>query len=165
MKLIRHSSIIRIAAILMLASTAALATSNYDYGSDEYVAIPNGISPDRKFAITAHGEGELGYDNFHLYLFDAVTGRKIGPLEEIVDTLDTGADAFGAKWSKDSSEVTIIYRVDRHAPLKSMTYRLAKRRAFPVTKKPVDVKDDALIEGWRNSKSPNKTFGTPKRHE
>jgi hypothetical protein len=152
---------------LLVVSTTAFATFNYDYGSDEYVTISNGISPNRKLAITAHGGGYLGYDGFHLYLFDAVTGKKIGPLLEIVENLDTGAGAFGAKWSGDTSEVTVVYRVDRHAPLKSIAYRLVKGRAIPLTKKPIDVRDNALIKFWgehcSDSKPPEKTFGTPKR--
>lgn len=75
----------------------------------------------------------MGYDNFYIYLFDALSGKRIGPLEEIVDPLDTGAGSYGAKWSQDSSEVTIVYRVDRHAPLKAMTYQLANGRAIPST--------------------------------
>jgi hypothetical protein len=157
------------AAMLALSSSAAFATSNYDYGADEYVTINNGVSPDRKFAITAHGEGEMGYDHFHLYLFDATTSKRIGPLEEIVDTLDTGAGAFAAKWATDSSEVAIIYRISRHAPQKVMAYRLRNRRAIPVTKEPIDVKpwdyDAPLVKFWRESKSPNKTFGTPKAQQ
>jgi hypothetical protein len=169
MKLTYSGIRIFVSATLLLVSTAALATFNYDYGADEYVAISNGISPGRKLAITTHGEGEMGYEEFHVYLFDALTGKKIGPLEEIVETLDTGAGAFGAKWARDSSEVTIIYRVDRHAPLKSMTYRLAKGRAIALAKTPVDVRDVALIKFWgqycSDSKPPEKTFGTPKRRE
>src|SRR5436190_7878587 len=114
---------------LLLSASLALATSNYEYGPDEYVTVANGISPDGKYAITAHGGGELGYDNFHLYLTDAISGKNIGPLEEIVEPLDTGAGAFSAKWSCDSKQVTIIYRVDRHAPLKSVRYKVAGRRA------------------------------------
>jgi len=152
-------------ALLLIVSTTALATFNYEYGSDEYVTISNGISPDRKLAITTHGEGEMGYDNFHLYLFNAATGKKIGPLEEIVEILDTGAGAFSAKWSNDSSEVTIVYRVDRHAPLKSITYRFSKGRAIPTTRQPMDVTDDKLIQLWQNSKPSEKTFGTPKQRE
>ena len=113
----------------MVPATVALATSNYQYRPDEYVTIAKGISPNGKYAITAHGEGELGCDNFHIFLTDAVTGKKIGPLEEIVETLDTGADAFCAKWSKDSQQVVIIYRVDRHAPLKAVSYHIANGRA------------------------------------
>jgi len=144
------------------------STSNYEYGKDEYVTIANGISPDGKFAIAAHGEGESGYDNFYLYLYELNPQKRIGPLEEI-GGLDTGAGAFAAKWtkkSKDSIEVTIIYRVDRHLPLKSMTYRLAKGRAFPLTPNPVDVDSDSLIEYWGKwCSSPRPTLlriGTPK---
>ena len=64
---------------LLAPFTFALATSNYEYGTDEYVTVASGISPDGKFAITAHGTGYLGYDNFHLYLTDAITGKMIAP--------------------------------------------------------------------------------------
>src|SRR6184192_2973159 len=59
------------------------ATWNYEYGPDEYVTVAKGISPDGKIAITAHGSGELGDEHFHLYLTDAGTGKKIGPLKAI----------------------------------------------------------------------------------
>lgn len=152
---------------LMLAAATAWATFNYDYGADEYVTISNGISPDGRMAITAHGEGEGGIDNFHLYLFDAAAGKKIGPLEEISEFLDTGAGAYGAKWKKDSSEATIVYRVDRHAPLKAMTYRFAKGRAFPLTRQPVDLRDnDPLVRFWgehcSNPRPSDRSFGMPK---
>jgi hypothetical protein len=149
---------------LVLPTISALATFNYEYGPDEYVTIANGISPDEKYAITAHGGGELGYDNFHLYLTDAITGKNIGPLEEIVETLDTGAGAFSAKWSSDSKQVIIIYRVDRHAPLKAVSYRVAGRRARCI-KGPFDVKSDELIKYWQIHSSTTqpsaKIFGTP----
>ena len=155
-----------VSAMMLLVSPAAFATFNYEYGPNEYVTISNGISPDRQLAITTHGEGDMGYERFHVYMFNASTGKRIGPLEEIVDPLDTGAGAFGAKWASDSSSVTIVYRVDRHAPLKSITYRLAKGRAIPTTKAPVDVRDESLIKFWgqhcSDPKAPEKTFGTPK---
>ena len=164
----KHPSLIFFLAASMI-STTALATFNYEYGADEYVTISNGISPNGKVAITTHGEGEYGYDKFHVYLFAADTGKKIGPLEEVVEPLDTGAGAFGARWSKDSSEVTIVYRVDRHAPLKAITYHLAKGRAIPATKSPVDIPANGeLTRFWgewcSNSKPPVRVFGTPKRH-
>ena len=151
-------------SFFLLSAGPLRATSNYEYGPDEYVTVSNGLSPDGKLAITAHGEGDLGYDNFHLYLTDAVTGKKIGPLEEIKDTLDTGADAFAAKWSKDSKEVTIIYRVDRHAPLKAVSYSIPGRRAQRI-KGPFDVTSEDLIKYWQTygsggSASP-KIFGSP----
>jgi hypothetical protein len=155
-------------SILFQPIIAALATSNYEYGPDEYVTVSNGISPDGKFAITAHGEGEYGDENFHIYLTDAVTGKKIGPLEEIVETLDTGADAFSAKWSSDSRQVTIVYRVDRHEPLKAVSYRIAGRRAQRI-KGPFDVKSDELLKYWQThsseAKPSPKIFGTPLKHD
>ena len=113
-------------SLLLLPSSFVLATSNYEYGADEYVTVASGISPDRKYAITAHGSGYLGYDNFHLYLTDAARGKNIGPLEEVVETLDTGANAIAAKWSMDSQQVTIVYRIDRHEPLKAVSYRISR---------------------------------------
>ncbi len=92
-----------------------------------------------KYSIASHGEGDDGYDNFHIYLMDGA-GKKIGPLEEIKDTLDTGADAFYAQWSKDSSQVSIRYRVDRNVA-DMVTYRIANGRAY-LTAGPVKV--DAL---------------------
>ena len=124
---------LRLLSLLVALSAAALssvfATSNREYGPNEYVVIDGGLSPDRKYSIAAHGGGELGYENFHLYLMNAVSGKKIGPLEEIKETLDTGADAFYAKWSKDSREVAIRYRIDRHEALE-VRYRIGNNRAY-----------------------------------
>src|SRR4051794_8436153 len=80
-----------ILALVAALPSLSIGTSNYEYGRDEYATIAKGISPDGRFAITAHGEGEDGYENFHLYLTDAHTGRHIGPLEEIAKILDTDA--------------------------------------------------------------------------
>jgi hypothetical protein len=118
-----------LASLSAAAITCVLGTSNREYGPNEYVVIEGGLSPDRKYSIAAHGGGELGYDNFHIYLMDAVTGKKIGPLEEIKDTLDTGADAFYAKWSANSKEVAIRYRIDRHEALE-VRYRIGNGRAY-----------------------------------
>jgi hypothetical protein len=98
----------------LLLTAHSGATSNYEYKPDEYVVISDGRSPDGKYSIAAHGEGELGDENFHLYLMNAKTGKTIETLEEVKDTLDTGADAFYSKWSADSREVAIRYRADRH---------------------------------------------------
>ena len=107
----------------------------------EYVVIEGGLSPDHKYSIAAHGGGELGYDHFHIYLMNAVTGKKIGPLEEIKDALDTGADAFYAKWSANSTEVAIRYRIDRREALE-VRYRIGNGRA-------VLVKDPSKSDGLR----------------
>jgi hypothetical protein len=68
-------------SILLFPVISVRATSNYEYGPDEYVTIANSISPDGKIAITTHGSGELGDEDFYLYLTDVGTGKKIGPLE------------------------------------------------------------------------------------
>ena len=117
-----------VGVLLAALIASAIATNNRSYGPNEYVTILGGRSPDHKYSIAAHGSGELGNDNFHLYLMNAATGKKIGPLEEIKDTLDTGADAFYAKWSADSKEVRIRYRVDRHEALE-VGYRVDNGRA------------------------------------
>jgi len=148
---------------LAVTATVALATSSYEYGADEFVTIQSGLSPDHKYAITAHGGSESREERFHIYLTDAVTGKKIGPLEEIGEILDTGADAYCAKWSKTSDEVTIIYRIDRHEPLKVYTYHIAKRRAA-LLKGPVDAtKEQTAYWGKQCSsgESTGKVFGTP----
>ena len=76
---------ILVACLIVFLSVPAGATSNYDYKPDEYMVITDGRSPNGQYSIAAHGEGEDGYDHFHLYLMDAATGKKIGPLEEIRD--------------------------------------------------------------------------------
>ena len=156
--------------MLLLPAISVRATSNYQYGPDEYVTIANGISPDGKIAVTAHGNGELGDENFHLYLTDAVTGRKIGSLEEIQFFLDTAASAFAAQWSSDSQQVTIVWRVDRHEPLKAISYRITGRRAQKI-KGPFNVKDGDALEKFfiqecagDNEKPSPKIFGTPLKH-
>ena len=157
-------------SILLLPVSSVLATWNYEYGPNEYVTVANGISPDRKIAITAHGSGELGDENFHLYLTDAGTGKKIGPLEEINEFLDTAAGAFGAQWSSDGHEVTIVWRVDRHEPLKAISYRITGRRAQKI-KGPFNVKDGDALEKFfvkecaGDGKPSPKIFGTPLKHD
>ncbi len=154
-------------SLLLLALTFSLsivlATNNYEYGPNEYVTISSGASPDGHYAVTAHGEGEYGYDHFHIFLTNAETGKRIGPLEEITDVLDTGAGSYCARWSTDSSHVTIIYRVDRHAPLKEVSYRIANNRAYPL-EGPVDA-DDTDTKYWQDACSGDhpagRAFGTP----
>jgi hypothetical protein len=74
-------------------------------------------------------KANYGFDHFHLYLMDAKTGEKIGPLEEIKDPLDTRADPFYAKSSADSYEVSTTYRVDRHEAV-MVRHRIDNRRAY-----------------------------------
>jgi hypothetical protein len=157
-------------SILLLPVTSVLAPWNYEYGPDEYVTVAKGISPDGKIAITAHGSGELGDENFHLYLTDAATGKKIGPLEEITEFLDTAGPAFLAQWSSDGQQVTIVWRVDRHEPLKAISYRITGRRAQKING-PFNVKDGDALEKFfikecaGDGKPSPKIFGKPLKHD
>jgi hypothetical protein len=117
--------------LMSLAITTAAATSNYAYKRGEYAIVNRGMSPDGKHSIAAHGDGELGYDNFHIYLMAEPGRRKIGPLEEIAEILDTGYEAYDANWSADSRFVAIAYRESRHIAVLNI-YRVEARRAYPV---------------------------------
>jgi hypothetical protein len=112
-----------------MASPKLFATSNYQYKAGEFVVVTDGRAPNGQYSIAAHGEGDLGYDNFHLYLMDARTGKAIGPLEEVKDSLDTGAAAFRAQWSADSRQVSITYRVGRRESV-TLRYRIDNGRAI-----------------------------------
>ena len=141
----------------LLCASVVCATSNYDYAPNEYVTIATGLSPNGRFAVTAHGEGEGGIDNFHLYLTDTAKNWNISMLADIIDTLDTGANALAAKWSRDSRQVTIIYRIDRHVPLKATTYRITDQGATCI-KPPFDVISDELLTYWQKAKPSKKKF-------
>ena len=157
-----------LACTFVLWAQIALATSNYEYGDDEYVTVMQGTSPDGKYAITTHGKGELGTDDFHVFLTDAVTGKKIGPLTEVVEYLDTDAHRYAARWAADSQQVEITYLIGRQDPLQVVSYRIAKRRAFRTTgPKAANKEQEAYWEnrcGLEAERHPErlKTFGTPK---
>jgi hypothetical protein len=105
-------------AWLILAATPppAHATSEYTYKKNEYRIIRSGRAPNRQLSITAHGEGEGGYKNFHLYLTVEPTHAPIARLDGVGpdDVLDTGPNAITAVWSPDSRHVAVFHRSDRH---------------------------------------------------
>jgi len=110
----------------------ACATSVYTYGKNEYVVVANGMAPDGRYAVAAHGIGQDGGDDFHLYLLAEPGHRVIGPLEEVSETLDTAAGAYTAEWSPDSRYVGLLYRSDRHITALNL-YRIGNGRAYPIT--------------------------------
>ncbi len=150
---------------VLLPVTAAFATAGYDYGADEFVTIQKGMSPDHKYAITAHGGSEDRDERFHIYLHNAVTGKKIGPLEEINKILDGAPGAYVAQWSKDSQEVTIVWRFDRQEPLQAVTYHIADGRAKAIKGpgKATNAQGNlwAKLCGQNPEAKPEKTWGTP----
>jgi hypothetical protein len=164
------SRLLLFVSILLWPVISVRATSNYEYGPDEYVTVTKGISPDGKIAITAHGSGELGDENFHLYLTDAVTGKRIGALEEIQYFLNTAANKYAAQWSSDGQQVTIVWLVDRHEPLSAISYRITGHRAQKI-KGPFQVKDGDALEKFfiqecvPDGKPSPKIFGTPLKHD
>src|SRR5207253_2983443 len=64
----------------------------------------------------AHGDGEGGSDNFHVWLMAEPAHRKITTLDAIGsnNNLDTGPDSYRAQWSADSRHVAVSFRSDRH---------------------------------------------------
>lgn len=99
--------------LAVLWAAPAAATDNYVYRAGEYVTISGGRSPDGRWSIAAHGDGELGYDNFHLYLLREPSHKKLVMLRT-GDHLDTGPLSIVGLWSPDASRVAILYRSDRH---------------------------------------------------
>jgi len=117
--------------IFVTAATTKAVSVTQTYKPGEYVVIEQGLSPDKRHSIAAHGDGPLGDDNFHLYLMDAATRKPIGPLTEIEATMDTRADAFHGEWAPDSRHVAISYRFQLHDRFLDF-YRIEDRRAFAV---------------------------------
>ena len=106
----------------------AHATNSYDYKPGETRVVDHGLSPDKQFSISA---GNNAKGDFCLYLVDAKSKKRIGPLEEAVDQLDTDADAISAAWSPDSRHIILKYRID-HQESVVWVYRVENRRAFVV---------------------------------
>src|SRR5476651_1660636 len=92
------------------------ATANSGYKKGEYLVVRNGEAPNKRFSIASHGDGELGNDNFHVYLMAEPAHAKIAPLDDIKpdNILDTAPDAYHAAWSPDSRHVSVSFRSDRH---------------------------------------------------
>jgi hypothetical protein len=115
------------------------ATDSYDYQPGETLVIDHGLSPDKRFSIAAGASDKGRVYRFCLFLVDAKSRKRIGPLEELQEPLDTGAQSFHAAWTPDSRHVAITYRVDRHE-FHLLIYRIEGRRAFSVTG-PLDLFD------------------------
>lgn len=98
--------------ILLAWSKTATATDNHTYQVDEYATISGGRSPDGRWSIAAHGEGEYGYDHFHLYLMREPVHERLAALPT-GEHLDTGPLSIVGNWSSDSSSVVVLYRSDR----------------------------------------------------
>jgi hypothetical protein len=122
--------VLTIAVLPVLEATApARATAEYDYQPGEYVIVDHGSAPNGKLAIAAHGEGEGGRDNFHLWLMAEPVHRRLTTLPQIGsdDILDSAAKAFYARWAPDSGHVAILFRPSRHGTI-LVIYAVGGRR-------------------------------------
>jgi len=123
-------SLLRTFAMLTcLVAGPAGATSNHQYGKDEYPIIRHGLAPNKQLSLASHGEGEYGDDNFHVWLMAEPAHRKIMALDDISEenNLDTAPDSYHAFWSKDSRRVAVTFRRDRHQAQLNL-YRVEDRR-------------------------------------
>jgi hypothetical protein len=118
----------------------ARATSTYHYGKDEFVIISDGLAPSKHLSIAAHGGGEDGDENFHVWLMAEPAHKRLAVLENMTCTdhgasdacLDSGADAYNAVWSPDSRHVAVSFRTNRHM-LRLNIYTIEGRRAVLVS--------------------------------
>jgi hypothetical protein len=118
-----------LAAFLALGAGPARATDSHDYGKDEYAIIHEGMAPNKRLSLAAHGEGEGGSENFHIWLMAEPAHRRIAALEDISsdNNLDTGPNAYHAQWRADSRRVAVLFRSDRHA-VQLNVYRVEANR-------------------------------------
>jgi hypothetical protein len=121
------------AAPLVFAAAPVRATSEHDYGSGEYAIIRDGLSPDNRLSLAAHGDGEGGHEKFHVWLMAEPAHRRIMPLDDISsdNNLDTAPDAYHGQWSADSRHVAVGFRFDRHQ-VQLTIYNIENRSAHLV---------------------------------
>jgi hypothetical protein len=146
-----------IATCLAAAGVPARATSNHQYAKDEYGIIRDGLAPGKQLSLASHGEGDLGDQDFHVWLMAEPAHRRIAKLDASGDNnLDTDPGAYHAFWSKDSRHVGVAFRSSRHEITLNL-YRIEDRRAHliagpslfkEVTRREVTDADDLRV---RNS--------------
>jgi hypothetical protein len=121
------------AACLALAAIPVRATSNHQYAKGEYGIISGGLAPNKQLSLASHGEGELGDENFHVWLMAEPAHRKIMALDDISsdNNLGTAPDAYHAFWSKDARHVGVGFRSSRHEVTLNL-YRVENRKAYEI---------------------------------
>jgi hypothetical protein len=114
MSIFRRSSAI-LAIAVAFALSPLCAADNRDRSKDEYAVIRDGLAPNGKLSLAAHGEGDDN-DDFRIWLMSEPAHRTIAALDDLGpdNTLDTGPEAYSAFWSDDSRHVAIAFPSDRH---------------------------------------------------
>jgi hypothetical protein len=117
-----------------LVAAPVCATSEHNYGKDEYLIIRHGLAPNQQLSLASHGVGGFGHDEFQVWLMAEPAHRKIMALDDISaeNNLDTDPDAYHAFWSKDSRHVGVAFRSGRHEVTLNL-YRVENRGAHLMT--------------------------------
>jgi hypothetical protein len=104
------------ASLLGCGAMPVHATDSHDYGKGNYPIIRDGLAPNKRFSLAAHGGGDGGTGNFHVWLMAEPAHRRIAALAGIGadNNLDTGPDSYRAAWSSDSRHVAVSWRSERH---------------------------------------------------
>lgn len=122
------------ALLLLFCAEPVLATDNYSYKADEYATISGGRSPDGRWSIAAHGEGEGGYGKFDFYLMREPAHKEPRRLHT-GGSLDTAPLSLIAVWAPGSKHVALLHRIDRHVldvELFAVTDRKARAVKVPL---------------------------------
>ena len=87
-------------SLLACGAVPVHATGSHDYGKGEYGVIRDGLAPNKRLSLAAHGDGEGGTGNFHVWLMAEPAHRRIAALPGIgsENNLDTGPDSYRAAW-------------------------------------------------------------------
>jgi hypothetical protein len=125
---IRHI-LLAITALSAFIAAPARATDSHDYTKGEYAIIRDGLAPDKRLSLAAHGDGDGGNDNFHVWLMAEPAHRRIAALDGIgsANNLDSGPGAYYGSWSADSRHVAVSFRSGRHVAELNL-YRIENRR-------------------------------------
>jgi hypothetical protein len=130
--------------------------------------VEGGKSPDGRLAVAVMvnksvTDAEINGDDTGVYLFDAKTNKRIGPLEEV------GADGgswghtmenVGAAWSKDASILAITCRLGRRMHGVQF-YEIRGKRAIPLKlPDPITHPKGKVFQHVEVSANPSSSVGT-----
>jgi hypothetical protein len=129
----RFVMLLAAATLVAFAIEPGHATSNYEYDKHEYALIRDGLAPNKLMSLASHGNGELGDEDFHVWLMSEPNHRRIMALPDISshNNLDTAPDAYHAFWSADARHVAVAFRTDRHE-IALKLYSIEGRRPRPI---------------------------------